>query len=709
MITLEELKPSLPLVGLEPACIATNVSLNCIADGEVQVFYRGPGGAIMDRLLGHADKQKTIAVVDRPSSVDGDGSAFQLTCEAKRIDLAFKFAPMMALHTSDVDPLPHEITAVYKSVLPKQPLRFVLADDPRAGQTSATYIDTLNRLSDSLHYLKGSGDQAQDTTRFWFDTRANLRREMKDQKRRFDEASDMRGRIAEAMRKMLGKGSFFDSNHTLTATSDVPDDSNLRLVALSPDHWYARDEDRTASYTVVNYVRNNGTKPRYRGNRLIFLPPDMRTLSRPRELAGSAPAWNSILEDVREGRLKIDLLQKKQAKKELAVAEDVVPGAARECFRWLLCAVQNQPTDPRMQVEVFPLNTTGASPSAEIQRVCLKNELLITTWSPIHVRTKLREQYWKDGKAAMSAVTFWQDSLRYPYLPGLKNKESLPKAIEAGANSPDFFANAHGQEGDKYDGFKEGEVNIQFDTSLLLIDPIAAASYAAAVHAKAAAAIAAQQATAAGSGSTLPSSVSQTLGVSPSSAGHLGPHRGHRCKAKISPRLTSIQTQHIQSAPRPDRGRDHQSSDDGPNASLTILLEINAKLSNGAADQTKHAISKNATALAVQTRRGSESEDPNNTQLMMIRKTIVPRRGRKVAHQLTTAHPTYSKFWQTRSNSLVNLSPTEFPLINPKLCHCCTQTAFERRFFLLPSCQNQHLRLARLYPQSPTSPKSKHT
>ena len=42
---------------------------------------------------------------------------------------------MMAVHTSNVEPLPHQISAVYESMLPKQPLRYVLADDPGAGKT----------------------------------------------------------------------------------------------------------------------------------------------------------------------------------------------------------------------------------------------------------------------------------------------------------------------------------------------------------------------------------------------------------------------------------------------------------------------------------------------------------------------------------------------------------------------------------------------
>jgi len=55
--------------------------------------------------------------------------------EAQRIQLAHLFDPVLAVHTSNVDPLPHQITAVYESMLPRQPLRFLLADDPGAGKT----------------------------------------------------------------------------------------------------------------------------------------------------------------------------------------------------------------------------------------------------------------------------------------------------------------------------------------------------------------------------------------------------------------------------------------------------------------------------------------------------------------------------------------------------------------------------------------------
>ena len=156
MLLLEDLKPGLPLVGLEPASIATIAAVVPIGDGAVQVFYRTPDGNTKERLLGRADQPNlSIATAERPWSFDGDGAAFQLTCEAKRIDLAFLFDPMMAVHTSNVDPLPHQITAVYESMLPKQPLRFVLADYPGAGKTimAGLYIRELIMRADAQRIL----------------------------------------------------------------------------------------------------------------------------------------------------------------------------------------------------------------------------------------------------------------------------------------------------------------------------------------------------------------------------------------------------------------------------------------------------------------------------------------------------------------------------------------------------------------------------
>jgi superfamily II DNA or RNA helicase len=153
---LEEIRPDMNLSGIEPGLIVLVLATKPLGDTAVQVIYRTPSGVMRERLVGRVDEQMLAqATVERPWSFDGDGEAFKLAVEAKRIDLAFLFDPMMAVHTSNVEPLPHQITAVYESMLPRQPLRFVLADDPGAGKTimAGLYIRELIMRADSRRIL----------------------------------------------------------------------------------------------------------------------------------------------------------------------------------------------------------------------------------------------------------------------------------------------------------------------------------------------------------------------------------------------------------------------------------------------------------------------------------------------------------------------------------------------------------------------------
>jgi superfamily II DNA or RNA helicase len=90
-----------------------------------------------DQELLYRDDEAHLAVeqAGRAWSMDADGHLFRLVSEAKRISLAYLFDPFLAVQTSNLDPLPHQIDAVYDKMLPRQPLRYLLADDPGAGKT----------------------------------------------------------------------------------------------------------------------------------------------------------------------------------------------------------------------------------------------------------------------------------------------------------------------------------------------------------------------------------------------------------------------------------------------------------------------------------------------------------------------------------------------------------------------------------------------
>ena len=472
------------------------------------------------------------------------------------------------------------------------------------GQTSSLYSDALNRLADQLHYMSSSGEKSQDTTRYWFDTRANLRREMEERKNRFEDKNDVRGRMAEVVEKLAAGAKFFDGTHIFTPHVDVPDDTALRLVVLSPEQSYFRDDPRIAFDSVLDYVRNNGTKPRYRGNRLLFLAADHGALTRLRDSIRVALAWNSIVEDVAAMRLVLDNLQAEQAKQELKGAVAVLPRVARECFKWLLCPSQENPTG-KPSVEVAALNTSGAALGPEIERVCLDNEWVITTWSPIHLRAKLKELYWKDGKTTAGAMAFWEDTLRYLYLPRLKNRDSLSQSIRTGAASKDFFGTAYGQSGGTYEGFHLGGGNVQFDGTLLLIEPEAAKRYEASIKKPETSGQTGAESgivTTGGTSGTGSPTGGQTATGATTGTGTTG--SGATTAAKPKTFHGSIQIN-----PSTAKMRLVQVAEEiisvlagDPNASLNITVEINAEFPAGASDQIKRTVTENATSLGFKTK-----------------------------------------------------------------------------------------------------------
>ncbi len=133
---LEELTPGAVVNGIAAQGLATVVAVQPVGEDACTVVFKDGQGALHERLLLREDQADLrLATVGRPWSFDADGEDFKLATEALRIELAHLFDPMMAIHTSNVEPLPHQIAAVYEAMLPRQPLRFVLADDPGAGKT----------------------------------------------------------------------------------------------------------------------------------------------------------------------------------------------------------------------------------------------------------------------------------------------------------------------------------------------------------------------------------------------------------------------------------------------------------------------------------------------------------------------------------------------------------------------------------------------
>jgi len=224
MLKLEDIKIGAQLAGLTPNELASVVAVTPVGTDAVTIIYKTHSGAIKEQLLFRDSEAKlSIAQAGLAWSFDSPSTDFKLVLEAMRIQMGFLFDPMMAIHTSNVEPLPHQISAVYEAMLPKQPLRFVLADDPGAGKTimAGLLIKELIMRGDAQRVLivaPGSlTEQWQDEMRDKFTIDFKL--------------------FSKEQQELSPSGNFFDDENLLIARLDQLARSENFQQKLRATHW----------------------------------------------------------------------------------------------------------------------------------------------------------------------------------------------------------------------------------------------------------------------------------------------------------------------------------------------------------------------------------------------------------------------------------------------------------------------------------------
>jgi hypothetical protein len=457
------------------------------------------------------------------------------------------------------------------------------------GHVIGHYKDGLRAIVDKLQYLNSANN------RYWFDTRPNLRREMEDRKRRFNDKEDVFPLIRDKLRFAQG---VFGGIHIFTSSNDVPDDWSLRLVVLPPDAPFSKSAAAGGSLAIDRaneILKQRGEQPRQKQNRLIFMAADADSVSRLKDQVRSVLAWQSIVSDVKEGRLNLDMLQGKQASKSLEDAKDALDRMIKESYKWLLTPMQEaRPGKGISEVswEQFQINPAAVNRMQEIEQILKENELLITDWAPVHLANLLKTWFWKDDAPAVSALDIWQKSCAYLYLPRLRDAEVLRMTLGAGASSRDFFGFAYGRDGDRYVGFHFGKTTSPIlDESLLLVEPKAAERFDLVLQAEEASRKAATQpaggpAITTGSGTPAPG-VAEPGPATPAAAG-----------AKKRTFFGTVELNPMQ--PKPQFGDvvdEIVMLLNRPDVRLKISVEIHAESSNGFDESTQRAVRENANHL----------------------------------------------------------------------------------------------------------------
>jgi superfamily II DNA or RNA helicase len=135
MMRLEEIIPGSRIKGILATEIVEVIAARSYGPDAVEVTYKGSNGVGQEIVFRSSESLLELESPTRRFAFDGDGHLLRLASEALRIRLAHLFDPYLAVRSSQIDALPHQLTAVYGEMLPRQPLRYLLADDPGAGKT----------------------------------------------------------------------------------------------------------------------------------------------------------------------------------------------------------------------------------------------------------------------------------------------------------------------------------------------------------------------------------------------------------------------------------------------------------------------------------------------------------------------------------------------------------------------------------------------
>ena len=138
-MTIQEFLPGLSVQGIIPDGNISILNVQPFGKEACEITFKKMDGTVDQQLVYEQDAIScSVVLPEKKLSFSANASDFILASEAIRIGLAYLFDPYLAVHTSAIEPLPHQITAVYEKMLNKHPLRYVLADDPGAGKTIMT-------------------------------------------------------------------------------------------------------------------------------------------------------------------------------------------------------------------------------------------------------------------------------------------------------------------------------------------------------------------------------------------------------------------------------------------------------------------------------------------------------------------------------------------------------------------------------------------
>jgi predicted AAA+ superfamily ATPase len=450
------------------------------------------------------------------------------------------------------------------------------------SESPAVFGDALRRLASAATYLY------QDGPRAWYSTQPTVTKLAEDRaeqlKRDPDKAAaELESRIKADLRRT---GDFSRIHAVPRSGADVPDDLDARLVVLPSEHPYSRDSGNAAELAAKAILESRGNAPRLYRNTLVFLAADKVRLQDLDEALRRYLAWSSIVAEA--GTLNLDPHQARQAEIQRQAADGAVNARLPETYQWLLVPEQR---GAQAEVTWSAIRLTGSDAlAARAGKRLRSDELLIPGLGSTILRKHLDEiPLWRGDNVAVKQLI--DDFARYLYLPRLAGSEVLIRAAGDGVGlltwRADTFAYAesYDEAAGRYRGLRGGkEVALSADSTGLLVKPDVASRQLEAELAG--------PAPPAGTPSEKPGEPGQPPGGAPAPGTPAAAQRFKRFHGSVRVDATRVGRDAGRIA---DEVIAHLAGQMG--AEVTVTIEIEARLPNGANDQLVRTVTENGRTL----------------------------------------------------------------------------------------------------------------
>ena len=461
------------------------------------------------------------------------------------------------------------------------------------GESPAVFGDALRRLAAAATYLY------QDGPRFWYATQPTVTKLAEDRAEQLKRDPDkVAQELDERLRADLRKTGDFARIHPLPRSgADVPDDLDARLVVLPAEHPYTKEPGNAAEMAARAILESRGNTPRLYRNTLVFLAADKVRLQDLDEAVRRFLAWKSILDE--KEALNLDPHQVQQAETQKQAADGAVTARLPETYQWLLVPEQANPQAP-ITWQAIRLSA-GDALAVRASKRLRSDESLVTSLGSTILRKHLDDvPLWRGDHVAVKQLV--EDFARYLYLPRLAGPDVLVQAIRDGValltwQSDTFaYAESYDDGAARYRGLRGGQlVSLSAESAGLLVKPDLARRQMDAEAAATTTGGPTTGATVGGEGGTRP-----RRGDSP-------PKTTRACAARRFHGTVTLDPTRV--------GRDASRIADEViahlvglvGANVTVTLEIEAEMPDGAPDNVVRTVTENSRTLKF-TSQGFEKE-----------------------------------------------------------------------------------------------------